>query len=54
MGMIGTERTRECCSENVGDAWRCSVVKLAWANAVGAFPTKFKVSAASALAAGRR
>lgn len=41
-------RCRRGWSENVGDARRRSVVKLAWANAVGAFPRKFKVSAVSA------
>lgn len=39
--------------EHAGDARRRSIVKLAWANAVGAFATKFKVLAVSALA-GRR
>lgn len=52
-GSKGLATGRRGWSGHAGDARRRSIVKLAWANAVGAFATKFKVLAVSALA-GRR
>ncbi|KYM92178.1 hypothetical protein ALC53_01241 [Atta colombica] len=52
-GWVARAWRRRGWSGHVGDVRRRSIVKLAWANAVGAFATKFKVLPVSALA-GRR